>query len=177
MAKESTKKVSSVAAEKIITDLILIAVGILFCLNLATKVVNITVGVALCLYGAVNIVIAAADGKSLFSALGVWNAVIVALGIACIVLEPLDFFILLVPYVFCVVGGVFILDACLAMFVRKSVGTAAFVLEFAVGAACLALGLCLLFVDAIAARAGLIFGLGLIAFAAYHLIKTLVKKK
>ena len=177
MSKENEEKVTSTLAEKVVTDLILIAVGVLFCLNLATTVVSITIGVALCLFGAINIALAIVRKNSLFSPAGIVNAVLVAVGVAFIVLKPLGLFVQIIPYIFCAVGAVFILDACIAKFARKDVGWVMFAVEMVAGVACLALGLCLLFVDALRPKTSVIFGVGLIVFAVYRLVDMIVRKR
>ena len=176
MSKENGEKVSSALAEKIIAALILIAVGVLFCFNIAAKAVNVTIGVALCLYGVINVVLAISKKKSLFNAEGVLNGVIIALGIFCIAENLLSFFVSIIPYILVAVGGVLVLDACIAKFARKEVGLPLFLFEIVLGAACLALGLCLIFVESFRSAASLIFGVGLIVLGAYRLVELLSKK-
>jgi len=177
MSKENSGKVSSAMAERIITDLVLIAVGVLFCLKLATAVVSITLGVALCLYGAVNVVLTIVKKESLFNAEGVLFGVAIALGIACIVKKPLGVFVQVIPFIICAVGAIFILDACLAKFSRKDIGLVPFIFELVMGVAFLVLGLCLLFVDSFRSATSVIFGVGLIVFGLYRLIELIVRKK
>ena len=177
MSKEYSEKVSTTVAEKVIAALVLIAVGVLFCFNVAAKAVNVTIGVALCLYGAINVVLAIAKKKSLFSAEGVLSGVVIALGVFCIVENLLSYFVSVIPYILIAVGAVFVLDACIAEFSRKDVGFPRFLFELVMGAACLVLGLCLLFVASFRSSASLIFGSGLIVFGAYRLVELIAKKK
>jgi len=179
MAKKTleTQKNSTVLAEKIITDLILIAIGVLFCLKIASGTVGIIIGVALCLYGAINVVLAATRKHSLFSVQGVLSGVIIALGVAFIAEKLLSNFVRITPYLLCGVGLVFVLDAFLARFHRKDANLFWFVLEFVVGAACLVLGLCLLFIESFRGSASVIFGVSLVVFGAYELVLLAAKKK
>ena len=176
MSKDSGK-VSSTVAERIVADLVLIAVGVLFCLKLATTVVSITLGVALCLYGVANVVFTIVRKESLFTAAGVLYGVAIALGIACIVLKPLGVFVQLIPYIFCAVGGVFVLDACFARFARKDIGLIPFLFEIVMGVALLVLGLCLIFVESFRSTTSVLFGIALIVFGVYRLIELIVSKK
>jgi len=170
----TNRPANTALAEQIITNLVLLAVGVLFCLG--TKV-DLIVGIALCLYGAITIILLASKNRSLFSGGGIFGGVMIALGISFIVGSFLQSFVQITPYVLCAVGGVFLLDAFLAKFQRKDVKTAVFVIELVIGAACLALGLCLLFVDGIKGYERIIFGVSLIVFAAYRLVVMILKKR
>ena len=179
MAKKTleTQKNSTITAEKIITDLILIAIGVLFCLKIASNTVGIIIGVGLCLYGAINVVLAATRKHSLFSLQGILSGVIIAIGVAFIVENLLASFVRITPYLLCGVGLVFVLDAFLARFHRKDASVFWFVLELVVGVACLALGLCLLFIDSFRGSASVIFGVFLVVFGVYQLVLRAAKKK
>ena len=178
MSKESEgkKQISSATAEKIITNLVLIAVGVLFCMNKVTAFVNYALGIALCLFGAIRIVLAATKGHSLFSAEGVIDGVIIALGITCLVEMPLLVFVQVVPYVLCSVGAVFIAEAFIAKFARKDLKLVYFILELAIGVICLVVGLCLIFIEKFRSIQSMIFGVCLIAFALFRLVQMILKK-
>ena len=77
MSKDSGK-VSSTVAERIIADFVLVAVGILFCLELVFGVIQIALGVALCICGVGVAVIAIVNKRSLFSGEGLESGALIA---------------------------------------------------------------------------------------------------
>ena len=172
--KEASERKDPALAEQIITNLIILAIGVLFCLK--TKV-DLTVGIALCLYGVITLVLAATKKRSLFSAEGIFAGVIIALGVAFLADKLLQSFVKITPYILCGVGLVLILDAFLGKFHRKDTKLFWFILELVAGAACLAFGICMIFVDSFKGMESVVFGISLVIFAVYRLVSMILRKK
>lgn len=164
-------------AEKVIVALVLMAVGVLFCLQLAGNVISIVIGVAMCLYGAVQLVLLLVNHKSMLCATGLLAGVLMAVGIAFIVKKLLTVFVATVPFILLVVGAILLIDALVGYLARKDLHVVVFALELLVGVACVALGLCLMLVEGFKSWANVVFGVVLIVSAALQLVALMPAKK
>lgn len=168
---------NTTTTRRIILACVLLVVGILFCLKLADNVVSIIIGAALIIYGLSGIIFLSIRNKPLLSVLGIYNAILLAIGIVFIAKNLMGVFISMIPYILTVVGFVLIIDAILGKFQRKTLNTLYMVLELLFGIACVVFGLCLMFVDGFATAASIIFGVFLILIALIDLGFLVIKKK
>ena len=173
----STNASKSALAEKIIVAMVLMAVGVLFCVNLAANVISIVIGVAMCLYGAVQLILLLVDNKSMLCATGLLAGVVIAIGIVFIAKKLLTVFVSMVPYILLVVGVILVVDSLLGYLARKDIHVVMFALELTVGLGCVALGLCLLLVDGFKSSANIVFGVVLIVSSALQLTSLVPAKK
>lgn len=176
----STQK--KVNVSQILYAVVMAGLGVLFCLNIATDVVSIVIGAMLCAFGLVNLILFIAAEVPIASIDGVFNGLLIALGIVFIKDRLISVVVGWVPFILAVVGVIIILDAFLAKFMRKDVLTAGFVTELSVGVLTAALGFCLIFIEGFKTAASIIFGIVLILGAIYSIVmvflgKSLVKGK
>ena len=129
--------------EKILVCILLLAVGILFCFS-QNAAASITIGVILCTYGIINIIIIGISRRPLISAMGLINAVIIAIGVAFSTLDLATIIINLSPFVYTIVGALMFIDAFYSYFLLKNKDVARIVVFSIGGAALYSLGMTLL---------------------------------
>ena len=173
MSKERTKK--TIETNKILTAVLLIVLGILFCLKIAASTISIVIGAAMVVLGAVNLIFMAKSRKTFASPDGVMNGALIAIGVVFIADKFLNVFIGLIPYIMIVVGFVLAIDAFLARFQRKD-KLPIFIIELVIGVASIVVGFCLLFVDGFMQAASIAFGVVLIIAGIAGLVAALRKK-
>ncbi|MGN1066193.1 MAG: hypothetical protein ACI4QH_00125 [Candidatus Fimimonas sp.] len=162
----------------LIRAFILFVVGVLFCFSapLGTQLLSILLGVALIISGVATICISIAQKKSLLSSGGILGGAFIALGIVAILENVVNIVIDVIPWVLIAVGALAIIDAFLLFYSRKERKVALFVLELILGIALVALGICLLVISGFSDYAGMVFGIALIVYAVYSIIRELTKK-
>lgn len=170
---ENTSKTKT---EKIVSYLLILVIGILFCLRIAADVVSIIIGIALIVTGAFNITLLAAKKLPIIMPSGIYGGLLVALGIIFIVYKIIGIVMGWIPYVVIVIGTLLFADAFLGKFTRNE-NVALFVVKLLLGAAAIALGLCLIFIEGFGSWAQVVFGILLIAYAVFCLVSLLVKKQ
>ena len=129
--------------EKIIVSVFILAIGILFCFS-QNGAASITLGEILCVYGVINIVIIGISRRPLISAMGLINAVIIAIGIAFSTLDLVTIIINLSPFVYTIAGALMFIDAFYSYFLLKNKDVARIVVFSIGGAALYSLGMTLL---------------------------------
>ena len=163
----------------LIRSFIVLVVGILFCFSTAIgiQLLSILLGVALIISGLSTICVAIAKKKNLLSSSGVLGGAFIALGIVAILDDVVGFVVYVIPWVLIAVGSLSIIDAFLLYYSRKDRKVALFVVELILGAALIALGICLLVISEFSAYAGTVFGVALIVYAVYSMIRELKRKE
>lgn len=163
----------------LIRAFIVFVVGVLFCFSTAIgiQLLSILLGVALIISGVATICVAIAQKKSLLSSSGVLGGALIALGIVAILEDVVGIVVDLIPWVLIAVGSLSIIDAFLLYYSRKDRKVALFVVELILGAALIALGICLLVIAEFSGYAGTVFGAALIVYALYAMIRELTKKE
>ena len=174
MSEEKVK--SGVQTNMILTALILLVLGILFCLKIAASTISIIIGAAMAVLGLVNLIFMAKNKKTYASADGIINAALIAIGVVFIAEKFLTVFLGLIPYIMIVVGVVITIDAFLAKFQRKD-KLLIFIAELVIGVAAIVVGFCLLFVEGFQQGASIAFGVILIIAAIAELVTLVMKKK
>ena len=129
--------------KKIIVSVFILAIGILFCFS-KNAAASITLGEILCVYGVINIVIIGISRRPLISAMGLINAVIIAIGIAFSTLDLVTIIINLSPFVYTIVGALMFIDAFYSYFLLKNKDVARIVVFSIGGASLYSLGMTLL---------------------------------
>ena len=129
--------------EKILVSVLMMAMGILFCV-IVSAAVSITIGVILCIYGIVNIAIIGVSRRPLFSVMGVVNGLIIATGIAFCTHDLATLVVLMMPFVLNILGAIMIIDAFITFFSLKHGGIIRFIVFLIVGSAMFSLGTCFL---------------------------------
>lgn len=173
MSKEKTKK--QIDKSNILTSVILLVLGVLFCLKIAASTISIVIGAAMLLLGVVNLIFMATKKRTFASADGVINGALIAIGLVFIIDKFLNVFLGLIPYIMIVVGVLLVIDAFLARFQRKD-KLPIFIIELVIGIAAIVIGFCLLFVDGFKQSASIAFGVVLIIGAIAELIRAIAKK-
>ena len=171
-------KVISTKTVNVLTALIFLVAGVLFCIStsLGEKWIGIVVGVGVLLIGLVILLGDFLKEKTLLSRAVVVGSVLTALGIYLIVDGGLVAKILgLIPYILIVVGACVFVDAFLLRFVRNNKNTLAFLGELLIGVALIVFGVLMLTVASFKARLGIVFGILLILYACYLLVETFSK--
>lgn len=166
----------------IIKAVVILAVGILFCLSTAmgTKVLSILFGAGLILCGAVAILLTFLDKKSLLTLNGILGSASLALGILAIIDNIAGILLAVIPWILIALGALVIVDTLLLIFWRKEKRKLIIIVQCILGIALLTLGICLLTIDSFKRFAGIVLGVALIVYAIYSLtgeISINVKKK
>lgn len=164
--------------EKVIISFFLLAIGVLFCVNV-TSAVSITLGIILSIFGIINIAVICMGRKTLFSAVGIISGVAIAIGIAFCVHDLATVVVLLIPYILTVVGAIILIDAFIYFFALKQGGMPRFIVFLISGICMFVLGITLLSIEEF--RIGyseMIFGIILtivatiiLAFAIHGMVK------
>ena len=173
------KKLSNEQIMNIVNAVLLIVLGILFCISLAVAeyTISIILGVGLLVVGIIFIVLSISNSKSLLTASGFIGAVLLGLGIMFIVTNVIGYLFSAIPYLLTTIGAIIFADAFIGYFVRKDKNALALALKLLIGAALIAIGICMLTVEDFAGYVGLIFGIALIIIGLYMLIAVFVGKK
>jgi|GEM_PF-775133 len=129
--------------EKIIVSIFLLAIGVLFCFS-QNGAASITLGVILSTYGVINIIIIGISRRPLISAMGLINALIIAVGVAFSTLDLATVIINLSPFIYTIVGALMFIDAFYGYFYLKNKDVARIVVFSIGGAALYSLGMTLL---------------------------------
>ena len=174
MAKEGNQDLS-----KILTIIILLVFGVLFCCSLAMGVAAIswTVGIFLIVAAVLLFISSYMETKSITAYSGIMSAAIAAFGVYFIVDHLAGIIIGYIPYLLIFIGGYLIIDSFLYLTVRHGKENLVFGVELALGAVSLALGLCLLFIDDFKEYASLMFGIILILIAVQQIIMFATSKQ
>ncbi len=129
--------------EKIIVSIFLLAVGVLFAFS-ENGAASITIGVILSVYGVINIAIIGISRRPLISAMGLINALIIAVGVAFSTLDLATVIINLSPFIYTIVGALMFIDAFYSYFFLKNKDVARIVVFSLGGSALYSLGMTLL---------------------------------
>lgn len=177
MASKKSLKINNEKARTLVVSIVLLVIGILFCcsLSMGLKALSIVIGVSLIVLGAVLLVTSYMATKGLIAGAAIGGAALLAIGIWFIVDNLASMILVYIPFFLIVVGCIFIVDAILAIAVRKE-GVVAFVVEVLIGAIALTLGCCLRYVDGFAEYTALIVGIVIILYSVYSIIKIFMKK-
>ncbi len=166
--------------EKILVSILMLTMGILFCVNVSAAV-SITIGVILCVYGVINLIIIGISRRPMISAMGVLNGAIIAVGIAFCTHDLATVVVLLIPFVLTILGALMIIDGVICYFSLKQGGGLRFAILEVAGACAFSLGLCQLCLEDF--RLGyseMIFGImlcvGSVALLTYTLVAKFKKK-
>lgn len=176
MASKS-KKFSNDNLRTLIVSIVLLVIGILFCcsLSMGTKALSIVIGISLIVLGATMLATSYLATKGLIAGVAIGGGSVLAIGIMFIVDNLAGLIIGYVPFFLIVVGSIIIVDAILAVALRKE-GIVVFVVEFLIGAIALVLGCCLRYVDGFAEYTALIVGIIIILYSVYSIVKIFIKK-
>ena len=177
MTSKKSVKIGNEKVRTLVVAIILLIIGILFCcsLSMGSKALSIVIGVSLIVLGAVLLATSYMATKGLIAGAAIGGAALIAIGIWFIVDNLAAKILAYIPFFLIVAGCIFIVDAILAIAVRKE-GVVAFVVEFLIGAAALTLGCCLRYVDGFAEYTALIVGIVIILYSSYTIVKTFLKK-
>lgn len=158
----------------LIQAVVLLVIGILLCCSVSlSQIVNIVLGVAFLLGGLINLIVCFLEHKSVIRTEGVFASALIALGILCFLGNFLQVDRLIMMFII-VVGAIALLDGLLGLLPavhRKRVPT---LVESGVGAALLALGLCLWFIPSFARFASLVLGIAFILLAVLLLVSVFI---
>ena len=150
----------------------LLAIGVLFCLSTVwgAKTLSVILGVGLIVEGVIFCVLAFCKEESLLVPTALGGALSISFGVYIIIRNAVAVLFSLIPLVLIPFGALFLADAFLGKFQRKTDGTFLFIVKLVIGVVGIALGLCLLFVKGFASYAGLVLGVVLIVFSLYVIL-------
>ena len=159
---------------------VILVIGVLFCFqtNMGIEAISYVVGISMIILGVVYALIIALVAKRTLT-MGVLSAsVLIAFGITVIERNLAYVLLAFLPILMIVIGSVILIDAFLLFFVKKGEKNRIllFVVELILGAAAIALGICILTVDEVARFASIMLGVFLILFAVYILISFFVRR-
>ena len=180
MAKSNqTEKRSKLSKSILIKASALLIIGVLFCLStlMGAKTLSLIIGIALIVEGVIFCVLTFAKEKSFLAPAALCGALSVSFGVYVIISNAVAVIFSLIPLVLIPFGALFLADAFVGKYKRKSESTFTFVVKILIGVAGIALGLCLLFIKGFDAYAALVLGIALIAFSLYILIAAALGKK
>ena len=178
MAKKTSVKIGDEKTTTIVVSVVLLIVGILFCCSLAMAVnaVSIVIGVGIIVLGLGLLCSSFLGTKSFIGGGAIAGGAMVAFGVMFIV-DTLAWVIFgYIPYFLIALGALFIFEA-IRIIVANKKKIADFAICLSIGVVAVVLGVLLLCVDGFADYAALVFGIILIIYAVYVLVRTLVKKK
>ena len=176
MAKK--KLLSDATTRQVIVAAALLVLGILFCVSVAAlDIVNIIIGVGFIVAGGVLLVAELVKNKSISTSIGLFGGILVAFGVAIIVLNWLGALATLVVIALMVLGALYVVDSVLLIAWRDKKNWKGFAIEFAIGAVAFTVGMCLWFVPEFGEFANLVFGIILILYGLYLLVDAFLKKK
>ena len=161
----------------IVTACITLIIGVLFCCSLTfADGLSWLIGGSLCFTGILCVINSIIQVKSLLTVDGVVGTVATAFGVMFIIKQLAQVLLDFVPYLMIAIGVIMIVEAFLSKFARYN-SLALFIIALIVGTSFTALGFCLMFIEAWARVAALIFGVILIVVSLYTLITILLAKK
>ena len=176
MAKKKT--LSDATTRQVVVAAVLIVLGILFCVSIAAlDVINVIIGVGFIVAGAVLLVAELVKHKSISTSSGILGGILVAFGVAIIVLNWLGALATLLVIALMVIGALYIVDSVLLIAWRDRKNVKGFAVELAIGAVAFTLGMCLWFVPEFGEFANLVFGIILILYGLYLLVDAFLRKK
>ena len=163
--------------EKILVSLLMLSMGILFCINIIGAV-SITIGVILCVYGFINLIIIVISRRPLFSVMGIINAAFLALGIAFCVRDLAAVVVSLIPFILSVFGLLMLIDGTICFFFFKQRKFLRLLLFYLLGSSMHSLGISLLTNEGFRnGYSALVFGIILCISAFALLTYTLINRK
>ena len=170
------KELSKSEIYRILIPIMLIVVGVLFCLGTISSFTNILsyiFGGLLIAIGLISLVIAIANKRTITDIEGLSNALLIAFGVFVIItrlITGLNSFILdFIPVLLIALGAIFLFDAILAKIQSRSMSIAAFIIELCIGVAALTLGILLLVLQDFGKYGMLTVGIILILYGVYAL--------
>ena len=140
------KETTTYFIEKILVSILALAMGVLFCCGVSAAV-SITLGVILCVYGVINIAVIGVSKRPLFSAMGILDAIIIAIGIAFCVHDLSTMIVLLIPFIMEILGALMFIDAFVYFFFFRHGGVGRLVAFALIGSVFCSLGLSFLTVE------------------------------
>ena len=155
---------------KFISSVITVVVGVTFCfsINAGLTALSVIMGVVLIILGAFGIVVDIFDKDHELISSGIGRAVLIAYGVLCIEMNLQSYVYYFIAYALIVIGGLYMLDAFLAYFARKE-PFSMLLIGAAIGAASLAVGICLRTVGGFAEFCSVVLGIVLIVYGAFNL--------
>ncbi|MGN1207575.1 MAG: hypothetical protein ACI4SP_04685 [Eubacteriales bacterium] len=166
------KKLTHENMKDIVTAAIVFVIGVLFCCSLAMGMRGLSwlVGLSLMVAGTLYFVNSILRKKALATMEGIIGAAIFAFGFFFIANELANLVVAYIPWLLICVGAVIFIDAFLRKFLRKDKSTSGFVAQLIIGAASLALGICLRFVPGFGDFTALMLGILLIVYAVFLVV-------
>ena len=172
------KTLSDNNVKQIVIACVLLVLGILFCVSVAAlDVINTIIGIGFIAVGAALLIMELVKTKGIATSSGLIGGILIAFGIAIILLNWLGALATLLILAMMVVGAIFLVDSVLLIAVRDKKNTKGFLIEFAIGAVTFTLGMCLWFIPEFRQFANLVFGIILILYAVYLIVDVVIKKK
>lgn len=170
------KKLNEKQVKNIIIASISLVVGILFCFHQAlATVLSYIIGCSIIIVGAIFVINAGINKKSILNAEGLIGAIIIALGAYFGGFNLISVVFNFVPFLLMSIGLLITGDSFFRIFKDKKVAT--FVIQLLIGLAIFALGLCLYLIPEFKKATEIIIGCILIAYAIFLIIYTFVSKK
>ena len=177
MTSKRKVKIGNERVRTLVVSIVLLIIGILFCcsLSMGLTALSIIIGVSLIVLGAALLATSYMATKGLIAGSAIGGSSLIAVGIWFIVDNLAQMILSYIPFFLIVVGCIFIIDAILAIAVRKE-GIVGFIVEFVIGAVALTLGCCLRYVSGFAEYTALIVGIVIIFYSVYSIVKIFMKK-
>ena len=172
------KGLSDAAVRQIITAAVIIVIGVLFCVAIsALDVINTLIGIGFIVAGAVLAVTELIRKKCITTTDGITGALMIAFGIAIIILNWLGALASLLILILIVFGAFYIVDSILLITWRNKKNMQGFAVELTLGVVAFVLGMCLWFIPEFRRFADLVFGIILILYGIYLLVDAIIHKK
>ncbi len=160
---------------KFISSVITIIVGVTFCFSVRAgfTTISIIMGVVLILLGALGVIADTFAENHEVLPSGIGRSILIAYGILCIEMNLQSYVYYFIAYALMVIGGLYIFDAFLAFFARKE-PFSMLVIGAVIGAASLAVGICLRTVNGFAEFCSVALGIVLIVYGAFNLVVSVI---
>jgi glucan phosphoethanolaminetransferase (alkaline phosphatase superfamily) len=120
-----------------------IGIGLCFVMQLGTERLSVFVGIILLFIGVLNIVRSLILEKAVLTAEGVKGAIVIVFGLAFMFKDIVTIVADLIPYFLFAIGCEVLAEAFLKKFAMKQEGLLRFILQLVVGAALVALSICI----------------------------------
>ena len=171
------KKNASLAV--IVEAVLILVVGVMFCCSKAmgNNALSWVIGASFMIGGVGLWLVGIVGKKALFNEEGFMGTLLFAFGLVFGLTTATGLLFYLSVWVLIVGGSVILLDCILRLAIRKDKNTVGLLIEFLIGAAALALGLCLYLIPEFGEFSALVLGIVLIVYSVFMIINELALSK
>ncbi|MBQ8356546.1 MAG: hypothetical protein IJX39_01935 [Clostridia bacterium] len=172
------KQLNGVQMRGLVIAYILLVTGILLSCSISYGVrgLSFLIGFSISITGLLYVTNSVRTKKSIANMHGMLGMILIAFGIMFIVNQMAVIITGFIPWGLIAIGSTLLIDAFLIKFIKKDASTSKFVGELIIGAASIALGICLKVISGFLSYAPMMLGIVLIVYAVFMIFNIFNKK-